>query len=197
MTRARLAALALAAVGFVAAPAVQAAEIVIFGFEGSLEDWAIPEWAKLSSDYGGEDLVVSDQLAKEGTHALELRTTFPGGCWTGAYVERLLEVTDWSAFGRLSASVYLPPEAPQGLRGRVILTVGDQWRWTEMNRGVLLTPGAWTNISVNLKPGSMDWSFFPDDAFRKDVRKLGLRIEANPVPYSGSVFIDDVRLAEE
>lgn len=188
---------AYAAIGVcVGMPVLLAAEIVIFSFEGSPEDWAIPDWAKTSGDYAAEGIAVSNEQAKDGEGALEIQAAFPGERWTGVYVERLLDVTDWSAFGQLSASVYLPAQAPAGLKGRLILTVGDEWKWTEMNRAIPLTPGTWTTITANLKPGSMDWSFFPDDTFRQDVRKMGVRIESNPLSYRGPIYIDDVRLAE-
>jgi len=179
------------------AAAASAAEIVVYGFEGSPEGWEIPDWAKSSEDYVGEELAVSDAHQGEGAYALEVRLDFPGDRWAGAYVERELEVTDWTTFGQLSADLYLPAEAPEGLQAKIILTVGDQWQWTEMNRAVPLSPGQWTTLSVNLKPGSLDWKFFPDEAFRKSVRKLGIRVESNNGPtYHGSVFIDNVRLAE-
>jgi hypothetical protein len=180
-----------------APPPGAAEEIVIFGFEGSLEGWAIPDWAKSSADYVGQECLVSKEKAGEGESALEVRADFPGERWTGAYVEREVEVTDWSPFGVLLVDVYLPPEAPEGLRGRLILTVGEEWTWTEMNRSIPLAPGAWTTISANLKPGSMDWKFFPDDKFRSSVRKAGVRIESDKAPvYRGSVFLDNIRLAE-
>lgn len=179
-----------------AAP-VGATEIVIYGFEGSPEGWVIPDWAKASADYVAQDFTVSQSQAGEGQHALELHADFPGGRWTGAYIEREVEVTDWMPFGRLSADVFVPADAPQGLTGKLILTVGDQWTWTEMNRSIPLTPGEWTTISVGLKPGSMDWKFFPDDNFRASVKKIGVRIESNKDPvYQGSVFVDNIRLAE-
>lgn len=175
----------------------QAAEIVIYGFEGGVDGWVIPDWAKTSSDYAATQIAVSKEYAEEGQSSLKLQAEFPGGRWTGAYAEREVEVTDWSAFATVAVSVYLPADAPAGLRGRIILTVGDQWQWTEMNRGVPLEPGRWTAISANVKPGSMDWKFFPDESFRKDVRKLGVRIESDKQPaYHGPVFVDHVRLGE-
>ena len=180
------------------APVAQAlaTEVVIYGFEHGEDGWAIPDWAKASNDYVGAGLAVSHDHAVEGRASLEMQAQFPGGRWTGAYVERLIETTDWSAFGDLLLSVYLPLEAPHDLKGKVILTVGDQWTWTEASRAVPLEPGQWTTLSVNLKPGSMDWKFFPDDAFRRDVRKLGIRIESDKgSAYSGPIFIDDVRLS--
>jgi len=178
-------------------PALFAEEIVIYGFEGTLQGWAIPDWARSSADYVGQECLVSQEHAQEGRSALALRTEFPGGRWTGAYIEREVEVADWTPFARLSVDVYLPAEAPAGLSGRIILTVGEDWQWTEMNRPMPLEPGAWTALSVDLAPGSLDWKFFPDGEFRRNVRKLGLRIESDKAPaYRGSVFVDNVRLAE-
>ena len=178
------------------APA-NAAEIVIFGFEGSLEGWAIPDWAKASADNVGLSCQVSDAKADQGMTSMEIQTDFPGGRWTGAYVERETEVTNWTAFGTLSVDVFLPEAAPEGLGGKIILTVGDQWEWTEMNRTIPLKPGAWTTIAVSLKRYSMDWKFFPEDEFRKSIRKIGVRIESNREPvYRGPVYLDNIRLAE-
>lgn len=180
------------------AVSVRAAEILIFGFEQGMEGWIVPDWEKTSADYSLEECLVSQEHAGEGSRALELRVSFSGDRWVGAYVERQTEVTDWTPFGRLSADVYLPEEAPKGLTGKIILSVGDKWEWTEMNRSVDLAPGKWNTISVNLKPGSMDWKFFPDDRFRSSVRKIGVRVESNKGPvYRGSVFVDNVRLSEE
>jgi hypothetical protein len=173
------------------------AEIILYGFEGSLDGWRIPEWARGASDYVAEDATASRGYAQEGQYALEVSAAFPEDRWACAYVEHEVEVTDWTPFGRLSVDVYLPSGAPPGLAGRIILTVGGRWQWTEMEHPVPLTPGAWTTLTVGLKPGSMDWPFDLDDAFRADVRKVGVRIEAEKGPaYRGSVFIDRVRLAE-
>ena len=176
---------------------LSAAEIVVYGFEDGTEGWVIPDWAKSQSDYVVSELGVSSERAEEGHQSLLLQTAFPGQRWTGAYVECEVEVTDWTPFSRLAMSIALPSEAPKGLSARIILTVGDQWQWTEMNHAVPLVPGTWTTVSAKLTPGSFDWKFFPNEMFRKDVRKLGVRIESDKQPvYLGSVFLDNVRLAE-
>ena len=173
------------------------AEIVIFSFEGSLEGWAIPDWAKGASDHVGEEIRVSQEYAKDGQSALELRAGFTGYRWTGAYVEREVEATDWTPFGRLSVDIYLPEGAPEGLGGKIILTNGDDWEWVEMNRTIPLHPGAWTTVTADLQPRSMDWKFFLDETFRAKVRKMGVRIESNREPvYRGSVYLDNIRLTE-
>lgn len=185
-----------AAIWCAAAPA-HATEIVIYGFEQDQDGWTIPDWAKGSPDYVGKELAYSPDIAQEGVSSLKIWTDFPGQRWAGAYVEREIEVTDWTPFNRLTVSVYVPEGAPAGLQGRVILTVGEQWQWTEMNRTVALMPKTWTAMTVSLKPGSMDWKFFPDESFRKAVHKIGVRIESNQGPaYSGPVFVDNIRLSD-
>ena len=171
--------------------------LLIFDFEGSTQDWTVPDWAQNSPDYAAKKLSVSQDFASHGKSSVLIMADFPGSKWTGAYLEQMMYVTDWSPFGSISADVYVPYNAPKTLKSRFILTVGDQWTWTEMNRAIPLEPGKWTAISANLKPGSMDWKFFPDDAFRKDVRKLGVRVESNREPvYNGPIYLDNVRLAE-
>ncbi len=178
-------------------PAAQTQDqgLVIYDFESSVQEWSIPDWAKESADYVGKILSTSEEFASRGHGSLQLLADFPGERWTGAYVEVLMHVTDWSAFGAISVDVYLPANAPKGLGGAFILTVGEKWTWTEMNRTIPLEPGKWTTITANLKPGSVDWKFFPDEAFRTDVRKVGIRIESNKKPvYSGPIYFDGIRL---
>ena len=175
----------------------QGAGLVIFDFEEGTQDWQIPDWAKESEDDVGRVLSASEEFASHGRSSLQLLTDFPGGRWTGGYVEVLMPVTNWSQFGTVVVDVYLPSSAPAGLEGRFILTAGEKWEWTEMNRGIKLEPGKWTTITANLKPGSLDWKFFPDDTFRRDIRKLGLRVESNNKPvYSGPVYFDNIRLGQ-
>ena len=174
-----------------------AGELVMFDFEKGLEDWAIPDWAQTSPDHVGKNVAQSQEFPSHGQSSLQLIASFPGGKWTGAYVERMMYVTDWTAFSGLAADVYLPQNAPEGLKARFILTVGDKWEWTEMNRSLPLKPGEWTTITADLKPGSQDWKFFPDEKFRKDVRKIGIRIESDAKPaYTGPIYLDNVRLAK-
>ena len=188
-------AIAFMCCGFVST--VHATEIVIYGFEESAEGWAIPDWAKSSADYVATGAAPSQRVAEEGQSSLEIQADFPGGRWVGAYVERQAEVTDWADFHQLFVSLYVPKEAPDGLEARIVLTVGDTWKWTEMNHGIALKPGAWTTIGANLTPVSTDWKFFPDEHFRKNIKRIGVRIESNKQPvYRGSVFLDNIRLSE-
>ncbi len=94
------------------------------------------------------------------------------------------------------ADIFLPKDAPFGLQARFILTVGEDWTWTEMARLVKLVPGEWTTITASIVPGSTDWRRTEvTDKFRADVRKLGIRIESNMRPvYSGPIYIDNIRV---
>jgi len=170
-------------------------ETTLFSFEDGAQGWEIPDWAFEKEDMVAEKLALSSEYAKDGKSSLELAVDFPGGSWTAAYVE-IVEFFDWTPYSNLAVDVYLPTYAPAGLKGKFILTVGEDWKWIEMSRAVKLIPGQWTTISANLLPGSTDWRRTQvTDAFRQDVRKLGVRIESNLRPvYRGSIYIDNVRL---
>lgn len=175
-----------------------AKEIVLYSFEKDPQGWEIPDWALVKKDNVSRQIGISEFQASEGKYALQMDVEFSGGpTWEGAYVERLIDVTDWSPFNYLSIDIYLPKEAPRGLRAKIILTVGDSWKWVEMNKTIPLTPGEWSVIKVDLTPASMNWRKFIDDSFRSDIRKLGIRVESNgKIAYKGPVYIDNVKLSD-
>jgi len=179
---------------------VLARDIVLFDFENDPEGWEIPDWALEKPDHVAQRIVISEPIAAtSGTHALEVAVIFSETAgWQGAYVERVTDITDWSQFKYLSADIYLPKAAPRGLRARFILTVGDDWKWAEMNKTIPLNPGEWTVVKADISPGSMNWRKFIDEGFRADVRKMGVRVESNgKIPYQGPVYIDNIKLSEE
>lgn len=183
---------------FVLPSAPCAKEIVLYSFERDPEGWEIPDWALAKKDHAARQIGISEFHASSGKYSLELDSEFSGGpSWEGSYVERLIDVTDWSPFKFLSLDFFLPKDAPHGLRARIILTVGEEWKWIEMNRTVPLAPGEWIVIKVDLTPSSMNWRKFIDDSFRSDVKKLGIRIESNgKITYKGPIFIDNVKLSD-
>ena len=177
---------------------VQAQEgVVVFSFENGLEGWEIPDWAYEKADYVQQEIDQSDKYASEGKSSLEMSTDFPKGRWTGAIVE-IMQYFDWTDYSAISVDIYLPEDAPLGLKSKIILTVGDEWKWIEQSKSVKLKPGEWVTISANLKPGSIDWRRIqPDDSFRADIRKIDIRVEANNKPaYTGPIYIDNVRLTK-
>ena len=178
--------------------AIFAREIVLYSFEKDPQGWEVPDWALSKKDHVVRQIGISEYQASSGKYSLEMDAEFSSDpSWAGAYVERLVEVTDWSPFNYLSFDVYLPKDAPQGLKARVILTVGEEWKWTEMNKTVPLAPGEWTVVKVDLTPNSMQWRRFITDAFRSDIRKMGFRVESNgKIAYKGPIYIDNVKLTD-
>jgi len=197
MKKIKLSGVILLALWFTLSGVAFGAEKLLDSFEKGLEGWEIPDWALEKDEYAAKKLVVSEDYAEEGKKALKLNVDFTGEKWMGAYLE-IQEYFDWTSYGKLSADLYLPESAPLGLTAKIILTVGEDWAWTEMNRGTILEPGKWTTISADLNPGSTDWRRTTvTDAFRKDVRKFGIRIESNRRPvYAGPVYIDNIKLTE-
>jgi hypothetical protein len=180
-----------------AGTAVHAEEAtIISGFESGTEGWEIPDWAYEKPDHVQEEIAISDLVATEGDNSLEVICEYPGGMWAGGLVE-IMQYFDWSDYTEVAVDIYLPEDAPIGLTGKIILTVGDSWKWVEQSRAVALKPGEWTTISASLAPGSIDWRRVEvDDAFRADVRKVGIRVESSRPAYSGSFYVDNVRVIE-
>ena len=179
----------------VSAPSgVASTKQVLFGFETDPQGWAIPDWALEKADMVAKEVRVAQTGATEGHQALEVAVDFPGGRWTAALVE-VEEYFDWSPYNALAVDVTLPPEAPEGLKAKLILTAGENWEWTEMRRAIQLTPGQTTTLRASLAPGSEDWKRAAvDETFRKDIRKLAIRVESNKPAYQGHLAIDNVRL---
>lgn len=172
--------------------------VVLFGFEDStLQGWDIPDWAYEKPDHVQQSIAPSDKFASEGKGSLEMQADFPGGKWTGAIIE-IMQYFDWSNYSKIEADVYIPAGAPEGLKGSMILTVGDEWKWVEMSRAFSLVPGQWVTLTADLKPGSIDWRRIQvDDSFRKDIRKVDIRVFSNNVPaYTGPIYIDNVRVVK-
>lgn len=173
----------------------KAEEVVLFDFEKGLEGWEIPDWAFEKPDHAQKDLEASKDVAKTGAQSLKMTVDFPGGRWTGGIVE-IMQYFDWTEYNTLACDIYIPKEAPLGLKAKIILTVSDAWKWIEMSREFNLVPGQWTTIKADLLPGSIDWRRTQvDDAFRQDVRKIDIRVVSDGKPaYTGPVYIDNVRV---
>ncbi len=165
---------------------------VLFGFEKDAQGWEIPEWALEQEDHVAKSVEQSKDFASEGQGSLKVMAAFPGKVWTSSLVEDF-EYFDWTPYKAISVDIYIPKEAPVGLKAKIVLTVGESWKFTEMARSVALVPGQWVTVTANLLPGSEDWKrTVVDDNFRKDVRKVAVRVESNKKPeYSGPIYIDN------
>lgn len=167
---------------------------ILYSFEISSQGWGIPEWARLKPDHVATTVDVARNVAHSGAGSLRMMTDFSGQRWNAALVE-LQQGLDMSQYDSVSIDCYLPPEAPSGLTAQLILTVGENWTFTEMKRGVPLVPGEWTTVTADIRPGSADWKgTVPDTGFARDVRKVAVRVVANGPPrYAGPVYIDNMR----
>ena len=172
-------------------------ERTYYSFEGDLGGWEVPMWAAGKSDYVAKDAAVSSDFASKGSDSMKIEVDFPGGIWAAGLVE-IQQYLDMSRYRVIRVDIYLPADAPIGLKAKLILTVGDNWKFVEMSRSVPLVPGEWATITANIEPGSYDWKrTMPDESFRADVRKIVVRVESNRRPvYKGPVYIDNVRIGK-
>jgi hypothetical protein len=171
-------------------------ERTYYDFETSdLNGWEIPMWTLDKTDYVAKSAEFSEEVASHGKASMKVTTDFPGGLWSASLVE-IQQYLDLSSYRVLRADIYLPKDAPIGLKVKLILTVGNNWKFVEMSRSVPLIPGEWVTITANIEPGSYDWKrVVPDEEFSEDVRKIAVRIESNRKPaYTGPIYIDNIRV---
>jgi hypothetical protein len=168
-----------------------------FDFETDLAGWEIPAWAASKNDYVAREITISGDKASSGASSMKIKVDFPVEIWSAGLVE-IQQYLDLSHYRVLSVDLFLPEDAPVGLKSRFVLTVGDNWKFVEMNRSVPLIPGEWITLSASVEPGSYDWKrVVPDDQFSKDIRKIAVRVESNRQPvYSGDVYIDNLRVGK-
>ena len=137
--------------------------------------------------------MVVQGIATSGSGSLRIRASFAQGSWSAALVE-IQRYMDLSAYESIACDILVPPDAPRGLRARLILTVGDEWRFVEMSRSFRLVPGVWTTVQADISPESRDWKRTTlDEAFRSDIRKIAVRIESNRDGFSGDIYVDHFR----
>lgn len=168
-------------------------EKTLYDFEKDEQGWEIPSWETQKTDHVASYIKPVEKIASKGNGSLELFADFPGNQWTGALAE-IGQFLDLSDYDRIAVDIYIPPSCPPNLKAKLILTVGDDWKFVEMARGVKLVPGKWNTISASISKGSWDWRAKVDDSFRQDVRKIALRVESERGKYSGPIYIDNVRL---
>lgn len=172
-------------------------ETVLYDFESGREGWGIPSWAMEEADYRQTAIDISQDIASGGSKSLRMDIDLPPGTWSAALaeIEHFLDLTDQ---GAMAIDVYVPPVAPRGLRAKLILTVGEDWKFVEMSRSVRLVPGEWVGILASLEPDSIDWKWTRvDDTFKSDIRKISLRIEyEGRQGYAGPVYIDSFRVGD-
>ncbi len=166
---------------------------VLYDFENNEDGWGIPGWALEKQDYVATSITQGQNQSTSGKGSLEFHTEFPKGVWTAALVE-IPQFIDLSKADSISVDIFIPENAPVGLKAKMILTVKDTWQFIEMSLGYRLISGKWNTITADLSDGSIDWrTSFVDNSFRSDIRKIAVRIESDGIPYSGPVHIDNMR----
>jgi hypothetical protein len=171
----------------------EGAERVLFSFEKGCQGWEIPEWAANNADFIARSAKISKEVTRSGKSSLKVAVHFTGKHGTAAVVEDF-EYFNWTPYREVLCDIYAPKNAPHGLKAKIVLTIGKSWKRVEMSRFVELDPGHWVTVSANLLPGSKDWTMtMVREHFRKDVRKIAVKVESDK-PYSGAVYIDNVRV---
>lgn len=172
-------------------------EKTLFSFETGDEGFEIPLWAEEKVDNAGKGMSISKSFASEGKQSLCVSCDFPGKIWSAAFVE-LEQYLDFSPYRQIACDIYLPKDAPLGLKAKIILTIGDDWTWTEMVNSVPLNPGEWVSVKASLEDDTMAWKRAEvDNEFRADVRKVVIRVESNKRPvYNGPIYIDNIRVGK-
>jgi len=168
-------------------------ERILFGFEKGAEGWEIPDWTSAKKEYVAKSVKVSKDVSRAGKNSLKVNVKFPPTKCTEAIVEDF-EYFNWAPYREILCDIYVPKDAPGGLKAKMVLTVGPKWKRTEMSHSVELKPGKWITVSADILPGSRDWNRpVIKDSFRKDVRKFAVKIESDKAAYSGPIYIDNVR----
>ena len=193
-------------------------EKVIFDFETGTEGWWIPEWSEEKGDYATKALNSSEKFAKRGKSSIEVISDFPKEGWHAGIVD-VEGPFDWSKYKKVKCDIYAPKNAPPKLKARLAITVGEKWLWLDLARAVNLEPGEWVTVSGNLELGNDAWKRtkmvekkgrdgkiygYVEKAEREpltqdyvsDIKVFSIRIEAENNPYSGPVYIDNIRLAD-
>lgn len=170
------------------------ADVTVDDFEGESAKWNIPDWALEKQDHVAKKIELTDEVASAGKKSLKVDTAFPGGNWSAAVVE-LEDYLDFSPAQKIAVDIFLPKDAPEGLKGNIVLTVGDGWTWTEQLKVIDLVPGKWTTVEANIADGSKDWKKTRvDEQWRSDIRKIDIRVISDKkAVYSGPVYIDNIR----
>jgi len=184
-----------------------AKEEIRFDFEEGTQGWKIPDWAYYQDDHRGKTSNISTERASSGEQSLEIMCDYPGKLWAAVLIEREKDM-DLSGYESISVDVYLPRKAPKGLfLGRVILTVGDGWWFTEQRVAEPLESGKWTTITIPLDtPDLTDrqalWRGRKEKRLYNNlnkIKKIAVRIEYDAAPpyrigpkYDGPIYVDNV-----
>jgi hypothetical protein len=172
-----------------AAPAARAAPVAIDSFDtpAGAAAWRCAAWAEATLDASG-----APAAPHVSAGALFVPVRFLGQGYAQGYVGRDARIS-FAGAAVLALDVTLPPEAPDGLRAKPILLLGPAAAWTEPVVATPLAAGATTSVRL---PLAASWDPPFDRALLRDVRGIGLKIEARGVRWCGEIAIEEVRLED-
>ena len=166
--------------------------MVLYDFEGSSQSWqSVPEGQASAA------CKTSGDTARTGASSLRIKCNLPEA--SGAFVKLPQARREWYPFTHLKLSICVPlsHEAIAGTELQAIICLKDaSLSYYQCLRKNPLTPGAWTDVSLDLTANSDDWQskdhYKPWDGYcRQDVQELGVRF-VSKTPYTGPVYLDTV-----
>ena len=123
--------------------------ILLYDFSDGAEDWSMPDWPDANKSPQGQLLACS---AIDGT--LNIPLSFNKRAKTEGFVN-CAPTANWQRFRSVSAEIYVPANAPRGLRGSFFL-MGDGWKWNVPLETLLLEPGQWNRIEAPLNDEGLE-----------------------------------------
>jgi hypothetical protein len=169
----------------------------LYDFEEDDDGWGIPAWALNLRDHVAISSKRSDRYSSKGNWSLRVNSKFPEKQWSASLVE-IQHFLNLENFDTIAADVYFPKHSSKKLRGILILTQGEDWRFCEMSHSFRIDPGKWTTIRADISKNSVDWKKIKlDKYFRNDIRKIAIRIESTKTSYNGPIYIDNIRVYKQ
>lgn len=166
------------------APAANPADLTespLASFEDGAEGWAIVDfWHAIT------DLQPSNEMASDGSSSLALTGTFSGTQWEegGIFIDPS-QAADWSNAKLLTVDVYVP-EGADGFLAQVYTKTGADWTWTN-TPDIPLVAGQWNTLTADLSSlGDLS-----------EVHEYGIKIGTSVKAFSGTFYVDNVRLLSE
>ncbi|MFH1837823.1 MAG: hypothetical protein ABH862_06915 [Candidatus Omnitrophota bacterium] len=192
-------------------------DVVLYDFETDQGGWDFPDWAFSEADYVCKSITLSDKLFSSGKKSLALEVDFTGNGFCSAIVETQAKM-DLEKYNSLSCDIIMRGKAKKGVKARFIIFTGEEMTWTEMNETVSIGKDKWKTLTADITEGSL-WKrlkYFERTGadgkkimggyryikvpltkdMKKDIRALAIRIESESIRYKGTVYLDNIHVAE-
>lgn len=151
---------------------------------GDFEKAATTDYWKAENRYNSkltDSVANSDKYAAKGSRSLEVDINSAEASWkeSGA-IKRYLGEKDLTQFDQITASVYVPKDAPK-MQAQISLQTGEKWAW-QAGKYFDAVPGEWTTITLDLKK--------IQDV--NNVRICNILIRSPFDAYKGKVYVDSI-----